>query len=78
MSGIVDFEFRTTLVRELHSESEIIGIGEWLRGAERYFLQTFKDSGDLIGKGFNGYDENMTEYLLKLLLPYLPNAKVRG
>jgi len=78
MSGIVDFEFRTTLVRELHSKEDIIGIGEWLRGNERYFLQTFKDSGDLISDGFSGYDEKETEYLLKVLLPYLPNAKIRG
>ena len=78
MSGIIDFEFRTTLVRELHSEADIIGIGEWLRGDERYFLQTFKDSGDLISDGFSGYDEKETEYLLKVLLPYLPNAKIRG
>lgn len=78
MSGIVDFEFRTTLVRELHSEADIIGIGEWLGGDERYFLQTFKDSGDLISDGFSGYDEKETEYLLKVLLPYLPNAKIRG
>lgn len=78
MSGIVDFEFRTTLVRELHSEADIIGIGEWLGGDERYFLQTFKDSGDLISDGFSGYDEKETEDLLKVLLPYLPNARIRG
>ena len=77
-SGIVDFEFRTTLVRELHSEREIIGIGEWLKGDERYFLQTFKDSGDVIGEGFSAYDENRTKDLLNMLLPYLPNAKIRG
>jgi pyruvate formate lyase activating enzyme len=77
-SGIVDFEFRTTLVRELHSKEEIIGIGEWIGGNERYFLQNFKDSGDLISEGFSGYDENETKDLLNLLLPYLPNAKIRG
>ena len=78
MKGIVDFEFRTTLVRELHTEKEIIGIGEWIRGGERYFLQTFKDSGDLLSEGFSGYDENETRDLLNLLVPYLPNAKIRG
>ena len=78
MKGSVDFEFRTTLVRELHTEKEIIGIGEWIRGGERYFLQTFKDSGDLLSEGFSGYDENETRDLLNLLVPYLPNAKIRG
>ena len=78
MSGSVDFEFRTTLVRELHSEDDVLSIAKWIRGSEKYFLQTFIDSGDLIGTNFSGYDKNETEYLLKLLKPYVPNAQIRG
>ncbi len=78
MSGAVDFEFRTTLVRELHSEAEILGIGRWIAGAPKYFLQTFADSGDLILPGFSGYDQNETKYLLKLLKGTVPNAQIRG
>ena len=78
MSGGVNFEFRTTLVRELHGESEILSIGDWLGGEEKYFLQTFRDSGDLISSNFSGYDQKATEHLLKLLTPYIPNAQIRG
>ncbi len=78
MSGEIDFEFRTTLVRELHREAEILSIGEWIAGTPRYFLQTFVDSGDLISPQFSGYDKNETEYLLKLLKPSVPNAQIRG
>ena len=78
MSGAVDFEFRTTLVRELHSEADVRAIGEWLSGGEKYFLQSFKDSGDLISDIFSGYDEKETEYLLNLLTRYIPNAQIRG
>jgi len=78
MSGSVDFEFRTTLVRELHSEDDIRAIGEWLAGGEKYFIQSFKDSGDLIQEGFSGYDEKETEYLFNLLKAYVPNAQTRG
>ena len=78
LSGNLDFEFRTTLVRELHGEAEIRSIGEWIAGAPKYFLQTFEDSGDLISSHFSGYDKNETEYLLKLLKPYVPNAQIRG
>ena len=78
MNGNFDFEFRTTLVRELHGEAEILGIGEWIAGAPKYFLQTFKDSGDLISSEFSGYDQNSTEYLLKLLKSTVPNAQIRG
>ena len=78
MSTSVDFEFRTTLVRELHSEDDIRAIGAWLAGGEKYFIQSFKDSGDLIQEGFSGYDEKETEYLFNLLKAYVPNAQTRG
>lgn len=78
MENKVPFEFRTTLVRELHSRGDIIGIGEWLKGDESYFLQTFKDSGDVISSGFSGYDEKETKDLLNTLTPYIPNAQIRG
>lgn len=47
--GRVPYEFRTTLVKGLHDAQDIPVLGELLTGADRYFLQNFKDSGDLIG-----------------------------
>lgn len=78
LSGAVDFEFRTTLVKGLHDGESIISIGRWIRGAKKYYLQNFVDSGDLISTRFGGYDKNETESLLKLLKEYIPNAQIRG
>ncbi len=78
MQKKVPFEFRTTLVLGLHSKQDIVSIGEWLRGDESYFLQTFKDSGDVISDGFSGYDEKETRDLLNTLRMYIPNAQIRG
>ena len=47
-TGKIDFEFRTTVVPELHALSDIEKMGEEIRGAKRWYLQSFKDSGDLI------------------------------
>ncbi|MBQ9941992.1 MAG: anaerobic ribonucleoside-triphosphate reductase activating protein, partial [Christensenellaceae bacterium] len=56
LSGAVDYEFRTTVVRELHTRQDLLDIGKWIRGAKRYFLQTFIDSGDLVKpSGFSAY-----------------------
>ena len=41
--GNVDYEFRTTVVDELHEEKDFEAIGAWLKGARRYFLQPFVD-----------------------------------
>lgn len=78
MQGDLDFEFRTTVTRELHTPREIAGIGAWIAGEEKYFLQAFSDSGHLIADGFHGYDKNEMLSLLKLLKGYLPNAEIRG
>lgn len=77
MQGRVDFEFRTTLVRELHSESDMISIGKWLSGNEKYFLQTYRDEGDLLVGGFSAYTRAETEQLLAILREFIPAAEIR-
>ncbi len=76
--GKVDYEFRTTVVRELHKIEDFIAISSWIKGAKRYFLQTFEDSGDLIGSGFSAYSREETEAILRAVLPYVPNAQIRS
>ncbi len=41
--GIVPYEFRTTLVREIHTEDVLDTMRQSLRGASRYFLQSFRN-----------------------------------
>ena len=79
MSSDVEFEFRTTVVRELHSPSDFEEIGKWISGAPRYFLQQFKDSGDLIEKdSFSAYSKEEMEKILEIVKKYIPNASLRG
>lgn len=76
-SGI-PYEFRTTVVRELHDEQSMRSLAQWIAGADRYFLQSFTDSGDLIGTGLSSYDEQEMHRLLDAVLPWVPNARLRG
>ena len=78
MVGHVPFEFRTTLVRGLHTPQSVADIGRRLAGEERFFLQTFEDSGDLIGEGLSAFDGDETEALLAVLRAYVPNAQIRS
>ncbi len=78
MAEKVDFEFRTTVSKTFHNENDIEKIGEWLEGKEKFFLQQFKDSGDIIGGGIEGYDECDMKALLDKILPFVPNAQLRG
>ena len=78
LSGKIDYEFRTTVVRELHEKEDFLAISEWISGAKRYFLQTFEDSGDLIGSGFSAYSKDETKEILGLILTNVPNAQIRS
>ena len=80
MSGTVPYEFRTTVVREFHKRADFAEIGKWLAGAERYYLQKFADSGDLICRemGLRAYTDEIMEQALAIVREYIPSARIRG
>lgn len=78
LNGAVDYEFRTTVCKPLHTEKEMVEIGHWLRDAKRYFLQPFVDSGDLVSGNVQAHTQEKLVRLLQAVLPYIPNTKLRG
>lgn len=78
MSSGIEYEFRTTIVRELHTLEDMKKIGEWIKGAKRYFLQSFVDSGSLIGEGYSAHEKNTLEAFVQALSEYIPSVQLRG
>lgn len=76
--GHVPYEFRTTVVKHYHSKESFEEIGRWLAGTDKYFLQNFVDSGDLIGKNTRGCSEEEMKEFLEIVKKYIPTAKLRG
>ena len=74
----VDFEFRTTVVRELHDREDFERIAEWIKGAPRYFLQCFKDSDMVMNKGFSAYTKEELESFAEIVRKNVPVVEVRG
>ena len=64
-SSGVDHEFRTTVVKELHTEADMESIGQWLEGDSRYFLQSYKLSDDILAP--DGLSPFSTEELAEIL-----------
>lgn len=78
MEGRTDYEFRTTVVAELHDGDSFRGIGEWIRGARRYYLQRFTDRDTVPFGGFHApEDAKMLEYAA-IAREYVPSAVIRG
>ena len=78
LSGAVDYEFRTTVVKNFHSVEDITAICEWIKGARRYFLQNFVDSGNLIGKNMQGASPEDMKKMCEAAQKIIPNTSLRG
>ena len=75
----IDYEFRTTVVKGIHTEESLLGAAEWIAGAKEYYLQQFKDSGDVIAiDGLSAYDEKEMHALADAVARFVPAVKVRG
>ena len=78
MNGNTDYEFRTTVVDELHEPEDFEKIGKMIEGAKHYFLQRFTDRdsvpfGNLSAPSF----EKMREYA-DISRKYIKNTELRG
>lgn len=81
MTSGIEYEFRTTVVKGLHTSGDFVDIGNWLSGAKRYFLQSYKDSEYILQKGqleMSAFTPDEMKEFLALVLPAIPSAKLRG
>ncbi len=78
LRGTVSYEFRTTVVRELHTKEDFEEIALWIAGAKQYFLQNFVDSGALIQDGYHACSEAEMRGFCNILRPSVPSVAIRG
>jgi pyruvate formate lyase activating enzyme len=78
MEGKIDFEFRTTAVKTLHTVEEFADIGRWIEGAPRYFIQSYKDEGDIICPGLEAFSRAELDRIADTVRPFVPAVSLRG
>ena len=78
LQGTVDYEFRTTVVREFHDADSFKAIGPWIAGAKRYFLQSFVDRDTVLQEGLHPWDGETLEGFADLVRPYVEQVELRG
>ena len=75
--GKVPCEFRTTVVKDFHTKEDIKEIAELLKGDIPWYLQQFKDSGQLIEEGLSAYGKEEMKELTEAAKEIKPNANLR-
>ena len=75
--GKVPFEFRTTLVAELHSEESIIEMGKLVENAPLLVLQKFTDNGNCLCGGLSAVPREIAEKWGEILQDYVKKVEYR-
>ncbi len=74
----IDYEFRTTMVKELHNLEDIKQICQYIGKQSKYFLQNYVDSDHVLKKGLHGFSEEELIDIKNILEDENPNLKIRG
>lgn len=82
-SGTIDYEFRTTAVKGIHKQQDFLAIGQWIRGAKRYFIQNYQGSDETIAnktqsnQDLKSFTPRELESILHMVREYVPSTQLR-
>lgn len=78
MHGDVEYEFRTTMMKELHTKEDMQKIAEWIKGCKHYYLQQYMDSGNIIQPRFHPLSSEEMVEMAEIVRKEIPNVILRG
>ena len=73
----IDYEFRTTIIKEMHSLDDIVSICK-LVGNAKYYLQNFEDSENVLNHSLHGFSREELLFIDKYLKDLFPNVEIRA
>lgn len=78
MNSKIDFEFRTTVVNELHTPNDIKKLSMMISGAKKYFIQPFLYSPDLICDGLSAVRTQDLVQMKQFSELFVESVEIRG
>ena len=78
INSSIDYEFRTTVVKEFHNIEDFKLIGEQIKGAKNYFLQSYQEKDSVLSKNLHPLSTDELQACLKVVKEFLNNASIRG
>lgn len=78
MNKASDYEFRTTCVKGLHTESDFFEIKDMIKGAKKYFLQDYKAAPDMEDLPFKPFSRNELEHFKDIVKDSVEFVDIRG
>ena len=80
LSNAVPYEFRTTVVRELHTPASLVTLAHEIKGASAWYLQNFVDTATVLaGEGtLHAHTPEESTDILEKVRQVVPTAALRG
>ncbi len=79
LTGVIDYEFRTTVVKGLHTAERLQKAARWIEGAREYYLQQYIDSGAILDNtGLGVFNADEMHALADAVRPVIPVVQTRG
>ena len=78
MKSNISYEFRTTVVKGIHTLEEFEEIGRLLQGCRAYFLQGFRESESMVGQGCQAFSAHEMEKMAEMAGKYIDRVELRG
>ena len=76
-SSGVDYEFRTTVTKTFHDEKSLVEASHMIEDAAVWYLQTYRESENVIDKSVEGYSEEEMKCLCENLRKTVPFVRLR-
>lgn len=73
-----DYEFRTTCVKGLHTESDFYEIKDMIKGAKKYFLQDYKAGPGMENLPFKPFLREELEHFVDIVRDSVASVEIRG
>lgn len=74
----LDYEFRTTIVKNYHNKEVMEDIGKLIEGADKYFLQNFVDSDYVQNHDLLPASKEMLEEFVEVMKAHVKQVSIRG
>lgn len=74
----VDYEFRTTIIKEFHTADDMQKIAYLVSGAPRYFMQKHNDNDGCIAHGYTPVDKADAEKYIEYFKGKVGKVELRG
>lgn len=73
----MEYEFRTTVVKDYHTIEDFHKIGELIKGAKRYFIQSYKYQDSVRVKTLSAMTTSELHEVLAIVKEYVENSSLR-